>query len=369
MHPFPKNRDYPYAVAKVLFTIIEKASTGGATLEDLQEAYEEIRGRIPSKKTVSRIIRRLNEMFDPLAYGETGEAGDEAGEASGEAGREWLDSFPRAIRTERRNGRTYYVFTRSLATPELDPGMALLMALSLYPQQRGLLGGEFEVVMKLVFEDILGKLASYYNVLKEIRRYVYVSGHASARPKKSFQTIHEILRAIRHRKRIKIEYLRAYDGELVTREVEPYGLLCRENNWYLVGRCSTRKERRVYLLDHIRRLEVMENSVYSIPPGFSLHEAYGQAWGVWTEEAGQPETVRLKVEKGLAEKFRVTRYHDSQQTKELPNGEIEVTFTVTGAQEMIPWLMTWGPTIEVLEPNWLREALAENLEETLKLYR
>ncbi|MDQ0287866.1 putative DNA-binding transcriptional regulator YafY, partial [Desulfofundulus luciae] len=87
---------------------------------------------------------------------------------------------------------------------------------------------------------------------------------------------------------------------------------------------------------------------------------------VWTEEEpGPPETVRLRVSPGLAHKFRVTRYHLSQAVKELPDGGIEVRFEVAGAGEMIPWLLSWGAALEVLEPEWLRETMIEVLEEML----
>jgi predicted DNA-binding transcriptional regulator YafY len=65
---------------------------------------------------------------------------------------------------------------------------------------------------------------------------------------------------------------------------------------------------------------------------------------------------------------RVNRYHDSQQIKEMPDGSLEVSFLLSGAQEMIPWLMTWGSTIEPLEPQWLRQALAEQLAKALEIY-
>lgn len=38
---------------------------------------------------------------------------------------------------------------------------------------------------------------------------------------------------------------------------------------------------------------------------------------------------------------------------------------MSGAEEMIPWLLGWGAGIEVLEPEWLRQALAGRIEETL----
>jgi proteasome accessory factor B len=210
----------------------------------------------------------------------------------------------------KKNGRVTYIFTENLEKGKctLDPGPAFLMALCLYPQQRNMLPGQFEIMMKIIFEDLLRKAVDWYRLQKEIEKYVYVSGYVLARPAENLRHIENIFSALRRKKRVKMTYCRAYDGEVTRREVEPYGLLCRHNVWYLVGRCFEKNEQRVFRLDHIKRLEIVENSVASVPSDFSLKEAYGQAWGVWTEsEPGKPETVRLRVGKGLAEKFRVTR--------------------------------------------------------------
>jgi len=267
--PYPRTRDHPEAVIKILLAVIERTPAGGATLEELKEAYREVKDREPSEKTIRRIIRRINLLFDPLAYD------DEEDEVPRE---------PRAIEVRRQGGRCTYVFTRDLAAPRLDPGLALLLALSLYPQQRHLMPDHFEILMKLVFESVLQRMADWCRLRQEMERYVYVSGYGPANPQKNVRLVERILQAIRLAKRVRFAYRRAYDGQLSEREAEPYGLLCRHGVWYLVGRCLASGERRVFRLDHIDRLELVENSTYSIPPDFSLREAYAHAWGVWTEE-------------------------------------------------------------------------------------
>jgi len=87
------------------------------------------------------------------------------------------------------------------------------------------------------------------------------------------------------------------------------------------------------------------------------------------EEQAEPEMVCIQVVKRLAERFRVFSYHDSQLVKTLPGGVAEVSCNVTGAREMIPWLTSWGPAVQVLEPEWLRQTLGDHLENTLACYK
>jgi hypothetical protein len=359
--PFPKTGDHPEAMVKTLVTIIEKTPDGGATLDDLKSAYMAVKDQQPCDKTISRIVRRINLLFDPLAYGD-GDIDDDG---------DVLPSETPAIKIEHRNGIRYYVFTRDLtAGPHLDPGMALMMAMSLYPQQRTLLPNEFEIMMKMVFEGILQRVAEWSRLRQEIEKYVYVSGYSPARPRKNMNLIENLLTALRNKKRVNLVYYRAYDGKTVSYMVEPYGILCRHNAWYMVGRNCEVGEQHLYRLDHIERLNMVENSIYTIPKEFSLKDAYSSTWGVWTQpDAGPPERVCLRVAPNVANKFRTTLYHDSQKIGDLADGGAEVHFEVTGIQEMIPWVMSWGGTVEVIEPEWLRHSVVEGLKEALSLYQ
>jgi hypothetical protein len=358
---FARTGDYPEAMVKILLTVINNTPAGGATLQELKEAYCDVRDKMPHNKTIYRAIRRLNILFDPLAYSRNGDQEESPDDYS---------SNRLAIQAVRTSPQQRYVFTLDLQVRPVDPSLAFMMALSLYPQQRGLLGARFEVVMKLVFEEIMSRLANYCSLYDEIKKYVYVSGPEPLQPQKSFSIIEKVLQAIRMKKRVKIDYFRTYDGVVTVREIEPYGLICRFNTWYLMGKCIEKNQRRIFLLSQIRRLQLVENSLCCIPADFSLHNEYCNNWGVWTEEGSSiPETIRLNVVKGLSERFRVNRYHDSQQITELPDGSAEVSFTLSGAHEMIPWLMTWGAAIEVLEPQWLRQTLADNLEKALAAYK
>ncbi|MDW7649731.1 MAG: WYL domain-containing protein [Bacillota bacterium] len=351
MSSFGRTRNFPEALINILLTVINRTPDGGATMDELKDAYEGIKGTRPHERTIRRSIQRLNELFDPLAYEDP------------------VAADPLAIQGAHQNGVMRYRFTRDIISKPVDPSAAFLMAMSIYPQQRNLLGDQFEVVMKLVFEEILSKLTTVYNLTDEIEKYVHVTGASPVEPKKNFAVIDKILQAIRLQKRVKIKYFRSYDAHLTHREIEPYGLICRFNTWYLTGRCCEKNSRRIFLLSQIRSIRIVENSIYTIPEDFCLKDEYCTSWGVWTEEgAPPPETVRLRIAHTMAEKFRNTRFHDSQQLTEQPDGSLEVTYHVSGAQEMLPWLITWGPAVEIQEPAWLRDKLVQILKDTLHIY-
>ncbi|HHV34590.1 MAG TPA: WYL domain-containing protein [Syntrophomonadaceae bacterium] len=367
MTRYPRTGTQPETLMKMLITVIEKTPSGGATMEDLQDAYAEINDWRPSVRTIYRYIRRLNLFFDPLCYGEKPEPGEEPDEDDTDEAVTVIGE--KAVCSIRRGRKTYYIFRGKKGNLPASAHDTTMLLLGMYPQLRGAMKSSIEAAMQSIFRNSLSGLSTFASILSELEHVVHVSGAFPADPEKSEAMIREILRAIREKKRVRLSYLRTYDGAVTERVVEPHGLLCRLNNWYLTGQCTKRQQRRVFLLLNIKDLAVIENSFYRMPPGFSLKEAYQDIWGTWTDdEAGDLETVRLKVCAGPAERFRHNLFHESQGIREFPDGGIEVTYRLAGAQEMIPWLMSWGGAVEVLEPAWLREQLISSLQETLRCY-
>ena len=369
MITYARTGDFPEALVKILLSIMMKTPEGGATMEELKEVYQDARGSRPSTRTIARAIRRLNLIFDPLVYGETPEEGEEFDYEEDDAGD--LETMPPVIRANRNREGVRYLYTGEYPASSLDANQVLLMTLGLYTQQRGLLKDHFESVIREMLRDMMTRINAYQNVFSDIEKHVHVSGYGPADPGKNLFKIKEVMRAIRSHKRVRMEYLRTYDGTLTRREVEPYGMICRFNNWYLVAHCLQQQKRRIFLMDHVKQLKVVENSSFRLPEGFDLHNVYNSAWGIWTldeENKAEAETVRLKVVKGIAERFKLVNFHDSQQVRMLADGEVEVSFKVTGAGKMIPWLMSWGPLVRVLEPQRLKDQLVQVLQEAVGAY-
>jgi predicted DNA-binding transcriptional regulator YafY len=92
--------------------------------------------------------------------------------------------------------------------------------------------------------------------------------------------------AIGQQERIEVEY-RSNDNELTRRRVEPYGMVGWNGHWYLVGYCCLRQAPRVFRLDRIQRLEVLDEP-FERPPTFDcrafIAARYGGAAGAWPIE-------------------------------------------------------------------------------------
>jgi predicted DNA-binding transcriptional regulator YafY len=68
--------------------------------------------------------------------------------------------------------------------------------------------------------------------------------------------------------------------------------------------------------------------------------------------------VRLRFEAAVAGRVRESIWHRSQRLSELPDGRVELSLDVAGIVEVRPWILSWGDSVEVLEPPELREVVA-----------
>ncbi|MEK6651407.1 MAG: WYL domain-containing protein [Nitrospirota bacterium] len=65
---------------------------------------------------------------------------------------------------------------------------------------------------------------------------------------------------------------------------------------------------------------------------------------------------------------RKDKWHPTEKRKILPSGEVELSFTVAGVDEIKRWIYSWIPNVAVVEPKWFREQIKKELSESLENY-
>jgi len=65
------------------------------------------------------------------------------------------------------------------------------------------------------------------------------------------------------------------------------------------------------------------------------------------------------------------RWHPSQELKPIgKKGEtVEMVLELSDFEEIIRWILSWGPQIEVMEPPELRTRVRDDLKVAAKIYR
>jgi len=136
---------------------------------------------------------------------------------------------------------------------------------------------------------------------------------------------------------------------------------------YLIGFDESAGALRTFKIERIRSA-TLTTKRYEIPEGFDPDRYLAHSWGIWSSEGTPTEEVRLRFDASVARRVREAVWHRSQRLVELPEGGVELTFTVAGIVEIRPWVLSWGDGVEVLAPASLRESVALALGRAAERY-
>jgi len=136
---------------------------------------------------------------------------------------------------------------------------------------------------------------------------------------------------------------------------------------YVIGQASREGRRGIFTfkLDRIKEAELLEES-FRIPPGLNLEKLLGSSWGViWGEEV----EVKLKFSPKVTRRVKESIWHPSQVIEDLQDGSCIMKVRVGSTLEMTPWIRSWGPDVEVLAPEGLREEFKTLANQLCEIYR
>ncbi len=160
--------------------------------------------------------------------------------------------------------------------------------------------------------------------------------------------LERLRRATRERRRVQLIY-RAYNQpETTERTFDPYALVHGWGWWYIIGYCHLRAAYRSFRVDRIVDLALLDET-FDMPADFDIH-AYLASNP--TEQRLVKVRLRFKAEfKQLAQDNRSWW----ETLEELPDGSISVTMLNPDVLWASSIVLSFGPAVEVLEPEEVKE--------------
>ena len=144
-----------------------------------------------------------------------------------------------------------------------------------------------------------------------------------------------------------------------TREADPYGLVHFLNAWHVIAYCHLRQGLRNFRLDRIDDLVLLPKT-FQRPANFKMGES----------KADQQRSVLIRAlfDKEVARWVREYRSYYMTCEEETPDGLL-VTLKPHQESEVLQWLLSWGSHVRVLEPEPLRQRIAEEAQGMLRNHR
>jgi len=192
--------------------------------------------------------------------------------------------------------------------------------------------------------------------------------HVGIKPYKDYGQFRNILNQVNQaamdRRRVEMVYHSLHRKEKTLRKVDPYKVWFYDGTIYLIGLCHLREEVRMFVLDRIKMLKITDER-FMIPNDFSLDDFMRDSFKVMHDEL---YTVKVRISPGWARWVSEKIWHESQKTKKMPDGSMEMIFQVAGLDEIKRWILSFGPEAFVLEPEKLKEMVHKDLSRNLAQY-
>ena len=290
------------------------------------------------EKTIRRDLERLKALGFPLTY------------------------------TEGAHGRKVWRVTHLEDCPPLqftfDEAVALYLAHLFLEPMAGteLWQAAHRALQKIratLTEDALGHLEKLLSV------YHFTTSGLSNYARKA-EIINTLSLAIEDCRMIRLTYESQQSAAPTPREVHPYKLVRYKGSLYLFAWALQHKEVRSYKVDRIEAA-AMSSSTFQRPADFQISSDLTGLFGMFSGE--EDVTVVVKFLPPAARYVLDAVRHPSEVVTKQRDGSLLARYQVSSTVEIRSWVLGFGANAVILEPESLRQSVADELEQLLAAYR
>ena len=174
-----------------------------------------------------------------------------------------------------------------------------------------------------------------------------------------------IVRAIKSNHRLLIGYQK-FGVEGYEKVVSPYALKLFHQRWYLLARTAD-DQMRIYALDRLTKAE-LTTEPFTMPRGFSPKAYFAEYFGVLTIPVPMAHVV-IRAYDTTPDYLRTLPLHHSQREIASTDQYADFALDLRPTADFQGQLLSHGARIEVLEPESLRQQMAQSLSASLERYR
>lgn len=200
---------------------------------------------------------------------------------------------------------------------------------------------------------------------EDARQRIYVDAGGWGQPEEDVPFLPAIQEAVWRELRLHLTYQRS-DGVTAERVVDPLGLVAKGSVWYLIA--AVEDEIRTYRVARVQHAEILDEPC-ARPPDFDL-AAYWQRSSAQFK-AGLPRYgATVRVDPAILQRIRQGgRY--ARIEREYPpddDGWIRLDVQLEEEHYAVEYVLGFGPLIEVIAPELLRERIILRAEQVVELY-
>lgn len=185
---------------------------------------------------------------------------------------------------------------------------------------------------------------------------------------KGTEYIPTIIECMQQNKVLLIDY-QPFDQHNKTIHFCPYAMKIYNQRWYMVGLIQELENVRTIALDRILTMDSTEER-FTIPKSFSAKKLFADRIGIFVDDQTAPQKVILRANGPSVDYLRSLPLHSSQEEIAAKHGIYsDFQYKLYLTPELETKILAMGENIEVLEPNELRDKIADRLQRAINRYK
>jgi predicted DNA-binding transcriptional regulator YafY len=171
-----------------------------------------------------------------------------------------------------------------------------------------------------------------------------------------------LVQAVFSGKRLRVRYKRGEDASVVTRTIDPLGLVVQGGTWYLVGRTKAGETGRIYRVSRIEEAEALDETA-DVDDEFDLV-------AFWLERKEDFHMTRSGYAVTVRARPWALRALRHEYTGVVPDGDEWVDAELSFGTRFMAFerLLGLADSVEVLEPDELRSRISDAVSRMSALY-
>ena len=182
------------------------------------------------------------------------------------------------------------------------------------------------------------------------------------------QFIGDILQAISSKRTIKITHKKFEDEEARERILAPYLLKEFKGRWYILGEVLHEAEKLKYQVFGLDRITEVKPLTEKFKPTIKNPKNYFKDIIGVSGWANKLEKVKIEFCESQGKFIKSLPIHESQVVLEDNKERLVIQIEIKPNYEFYQQILGYGPKAKVIEPNYVKERIVNELKETLKLY-
>jgi len=171
--------------------------------------------------------------------------------------------------------------------------------------------------------------------------------------------------ALRHSRRLELQYLKPGGSAPASRLVDPYHAVSFQGEWYLVGFCHLRQAIRTFAISRIKSAGQLAER-FAIPDDFDFAAFAGHHFGIFRGD--RDYRVEILFEPRHRPYVEEREWHPDQCLELRADGSLLLGFTTNHLFEVKKWILSWGGGVRVLTPPELVDEVRQELRKALRAY-